>query len=56
MWVTFAADWAAVYQAMILVLAGVIIYAFIKSWRERLGQMPEPADKPPLERPADASS
>jgi APA family basic amino acid/polyamine antiporter len=43
MWVTFAAGWAAVYQAMILVLAGVILYAFIKARRERSGQAPEPA-------------
>jgi APA family basic amino acid/polyamine antiporter len=42
-WVTFAAGWAAVYQAMILVLGGVILYAFIKAWRERTGQVPEPA-------------
>ncbi len=47
MWVTFAAGWAAVYQAMVLVLAGVILYAFIKARRERAGQVPEPADLPP---------
>jgi basic amino acid/polyamine antiporter, APA family len=47
MWVTFAAGWAAVYQAMVLVLAGVIIYAFIVAWRQRTGQVPEPADIAP---------
>ena len=47
MWVTFAAGWAAVYQAMILVLAGVIIYAFIVAWRERTGQVPEPVENEP---------
>ena len=44
MWVTFAAGWAAVYQAMILVLAGVILYAFLKAYREDKGQVPAPQD------------
>ena len=44
MWVTFAAGYAAVYQAMVVVLAGIILYAFLKARRERLGQVPEPAD------------
>ncbi len=44
MWVTFAAGYAAVYQALVIVLAGVILYAFLKARRERLGQAPEPAD------------
>ncbi len=44
MWVTFAAGWASVYQAMILVLAGVILYAFVKAMRERTGQIPAPVD------------
>ena len=47
MWVTFAAGWAAVYQAMVLVLAGLIIYAFLAAWRERTGQVPEPVDVAP---------
>jgi APA family basic amino acid/polyamine antiporter len=46
MWVTFAAGYAAVYQAMVIVLAGIILYAFLKARRERLGQVPEPADNP----------
>jgi APA family basic amino acid/polyamine antiporter len=46
MWVTFAAGWAAVYQAMILVLGGVILYAFVKAARERAGQVAEPVDAP----------
>jgi basic amino acid/polyamine antiporter, APA family len=29
MWVTFAAGYQSVYQALILVLAGVILYAFV---------------------------
>jgi APA family basic amino acid/polyamine antiporter len=46
MWVTFAAGWAAVYQAMILVLAGVVLYAFVKARRERLGQVTAPTESP----------
>lgn len=34
MWVTFAAGYQSVYQAMILVLAGVVLYAFVKAYRE----------------------
>jgi APA family basic amino acid/polyamine antiporter len=49
MWVTFAAGWAAVYQAMILVLAGVVIYAFVKAGRERAGQVAPPADASEVE-------
>ena len=58
MWVTFAAGYAAVYQAMVIVLAGIILYAFLKAQRERAGQVEAPADSPPLEpapqAPADA--
>jgi len=54
MWVTFAAGWPAVYQAMVLVLAGVIIYAFVAGWRERTGQVPEPADAAPADEGAAA--
>ena len=44
LWVTFAAGYSAVYQAMVVVLAGIILYAFIRARRERLGQVPAPAD------------
>ena len=44
MWVTFAAGYAAVYQALVIVLVGVVIYAFLKAGRERSGQVPAPAD------------
>jgi basic amino acid/polyamine antiporter, APA family len=46
MWVTFAAGFAAVYQAMVIVLAGIVIYAFIKAQRERAGQVQAPVDAP----------
>ncbi len=43
MWVTFAAGYQSVYQAMVLVLAGVVIYAFLKAHREGTGQVASPA-------------
>jgi basic amino acid/polyamine antiporter, APA family len=46
MWVTFAAGYQSVYQALILVLAGVVLYAFIKARREDSGQVPTPRDNP----------
>ena len=55
MWVTFAAGWSAVYQAMVLVLAGVIIYALVAAQRERTGQVPEPADVAPDDEGAAAA-
>jgi basic amino acid/polyamine antiporter, APA family len=51
MWVTFAAGWSAVYQALVAVMAGLIIYPFLKARRERLGQVPEPAEAAPEEEP-----
>ena len=39
MWVTFAAGYQSVYQALILVLAGVVIYVFIRAHRENTGQV-----------------
>ena len=51
LWVTFAAGYASVYQALLVVLIGVIIYAFLKARRERVGQAQAPdavaAGEPP---------
>jgi basic amino acid/polyamine antiporter, APA family len=44
LWVTFAAGYSAVYQAMVVVLVGIILYAFVRAHRERVGQVPVPAD------------
>jgi APA family basic amino acid/polyamine antiporter len=44
LWVTFASGYQAVYQAMVLVLAGIPIYAFLKARKERKGEIAEPAD------------
>jgi len=46
MWVNFSAGYQAVYQALVVVLLGVIIYAFLNGRRERVGQIPQPADLP----------
>jgi basic amino acid/polyamine antiporter, APA family len=48
-WVTFAAGYQAVYQALVVVLAGVVVYAFLKAQRERVGQVTAPPDNPPLQ-------
>ena len=46
MWVTFASGYQVVYQALIVILAGLVLYAFINARRERLGEAPEPVDAP----------
>jgi APA family basic amino acid/polyamine antiporter len=47
LWVTFASGYQSVYQAMLLLLLGIPLYAFLKARRERLGQVDEPVDVPP---------
>ena len=51
LWVTFASGYQAVYQAMVLVLVGVPIYAFLKARKERRGEVPEPRDLPAAPAP-----
>ena len=46
LWVTFASGYQSVYQALLLVLLGLPVYAFLKARRERLGQVDEPVDVP----------
>ena len=46
LWVTFASGYQSVYQAMLLLLLGLPLYAFLKAKRERLGQVEEPVDVP----------
>ena len=53
LWVTFASGYQAVYQAMVLVLAGIPLYAFLKARRERLGLVPEPIDQVPFVEPVE---
>ncbi len=45
MWITFAAGYSAVYEAMVVVLLGVILYAFLKARRDSAA----PADTQELE-------
>lgn len=45
LWVIFASGYQAVYQALLLFLIGIPLYAFLKARRERLGLVPEPVDQ-----------
>src|ERR1700678_568954 len=47
MWVTFASGYQVVYQALVVILAGLILYAFLNARRQRLGKASEPGDLPP---------
>ena len=47
MWVTFASGYSAVYEALVVVLAGIILYAWLNAHREDRGQIPNPVDNPP---------
>lgn len=49
LWITFTAGYQAVYQAMLLLLVGIPIYAFLKARRERLGLVTPPVDAEPVE-------
>jgi len=53
LWVTAASGYQAVYQALIGVLIGLPIYAFLKARKEREGTAPEPIDMP-IDMPIDA--
>lgn len=46
LWVTFASGYQSVYQAMLLLLIGLPLYAFLKARRERRGDVEEPIDVP----------
>lgn len=46
MWVTFASGYQVVYQALVVILAGLILYAFLNARREGLGEAAEPVDNP----------
>jgi hypothetical protein len=48
---TFAGGYTAVYAALLGVLVGVVLYAFLKASRERLGQVAEPRDLAPAASP-----
>jgi basic amino acid/polyamine antiporter, APA family len=46
MWVNFSAGYQAVYQALVVVLFGIILYAVLNGRRERSGRIPQPMDLP----------
>jgi len=56
MWVTFASGYQVVYQALVVLLAGLILYAFLNARRQRLGESAEPVDLPPEGSAATASA
>jgi basic amino acid/polyamine antiporter, APA family len=46
LWVTFAAGFSAVYQALVAIMAGLIIYPFLKARRDDSRQAASPSGKP----------
>jgi APA family basic amino acid/polyamine antiporter len=46
LWVTFASGYQVVYQALVVLLVGLIFYAFINARRQGLGEVPFPVDVP----------
>ncbi|MGZ4524048.1 MAG: APC family permease [Mycobacteriaceae bacterium] len=50
LWVAFTSGYQAVYQAMLLLLIGIPIYAFLKARRERLGLVAAPKELPSAEQ------
>ncbi len=56
MWVTFASGYQVVYQALVVILAGLVLYAFLNARRQRLGEAPEPVDLPALDPTIDLST
>lgn len=42
MWVGFAGGYQAVYQTVLVIMIGIIVYAFLNARRQRLGESPEP--------------
>ncbi len=51
MWVTFASGYQVVYQALVVILGGLVLYALLNARRERLGEALTPAELSP-DRPA----
>jgi APA family basic amino acid/polyamine antiporter len=47
MWVTFASGYQVVYQALVVLMAGLIVYAFLNARRQRLGEAAEPEEVGP---------
>ena len=56
MWVTFASGYQVVYQALVVILAGLVLYAFLNARRQRLGEAIEPVDVQPEKPTAEAAA
>jgi APA family basic amino acid/polyamine antiporter len=56
MWVTFASGYQVVYQALVVLLAGLILFAFLNARRQRLGETSEPVDLPQESAPTVSTS
>lgn len=54
MWVTFASGYQVVYQALVVIMAGLILYAFMNARRQRLGVAAEPHEAPDFDSTVDA--
>jgi len=46
MWVAFANPYQVIYQTVIVLMVGVIFYAFLNAWRQRMGDATIPVDLP----------
>jgi APA family basic amino acid/polyamine antiporter len=46
MWVTFASGYQVVYQALVVLLVGLVFYAFLNAHRQSLGESVAPIDVP----------
>jgi len=58
MWVTFASGYQVVYQFLVVMLVGLILFAFLNARRQRLGETAEPVDNPAADlavEPAEAA-
>jgi basic amino acid/polyamine antiporter, APA family len=44
MWVNFASGYQAVYQTLVAMFVGILLYMFVNARREDVGQIPDPAD------------
>jgi APA family basic amino acid/polyamine antiporter len=54
MWVTFASGYQVVYQALVVLLVGLVLFSFLNARRQRLGETGEPVELQPSEAPATA--
>ncbi len=54
MWVTFASGYQVVYQALVVIMAGLILYAFMNAHRQRLGVAAEPLEARDFDSTVDA--